>query len=1132
MVQNDYNKKKIIEYENRFLSYIKENEIKVLRDIAFTREDFQDLRQVLRYLIKNNKFYIIKIRAPLTISIFIVWSAIYTYKDGDMWQGVSNELNIRNTSKNTSELGEVFLKTLKRNKLLELEDKGFKKYLSPILMHGYISDFYVEDIFDRMNKIYNSILDRDASRENINKNWDLIFPENTIDSSIKKEKEKLELKSLELENSLKEFNINFKDLELLDIDISSIEDDINNLEKDIQKYNLRNLSIQKDIEQFKDRLLTGQDILEKTIKIEGIDYKQELVDLRNYILKSFKEYNQEIDNIIINLESDYKKNKNLIQRQTNEYKIKNSKLLEYKTRVSIIGSGDLEKGWEELSEYKKLDKELNEIKDRTERLNRHLNYNPEDASFFQIYTASLYHLRASDEEIFRKFIIELIENMDRYFRTEELDEDWILAEQFINWYRNPKSDSRQEQILEQNQKSSKDIKLVGGKRKKYLKRLDKLREPILQLSNEKYRLKLIFPEQVLDLDRSIVVDPTCQVEYLDGSKENLELTSYRMPESVQIMEEKILVQKPVSSISFIWFNIREEFELNMESIMIFDQDGRHIKKTLLDNGLYYILVNDSWETEGRFYIDKIYSSVEGFSLIEVYLNESSIIFKNKDSGEKILVISSIYNSINLENYNLVRGITSNGLGIVNGALPSLVYNELIIDSKNLDLQIKKAGMEVYKKSLYKVDEGDTDSSLRIIDLNSLIGENFRHPIEYSIKITRGLKEIFSVDFLWVGNTDFKFVGNQLIFTNYKKSRVKNPKAIFDYNKVIIPLNDKKDDIVEIYYDGYGSIFYKIENPKLTFSIINGQNKPLNFESFLLKDDLERNKDGFILVKSNSSLVRNINISNKNGSLSSNLRLSRGEKKVSIDSFIDFLCLEDEDELYINWMGSGREGKPIKIFRIFKEWKISEMEVYHEETDDEFILEISYKENFPYRSEKKMSVFCEDKMIFERKIKEEDNFYYLKKEDLKSDKISIEVFRNRESGLFSSGKDIVFSMDYNLVSRMRILEEIKKKGIEVISFTYKEKLYKLNDPLIITNILEGEPLNFIGEKIYTGNLKSSSENKIMFYLDLDKMKLPLLLDLERDGAQYNTESGEVFWELRKGTQILAPVEDFNFKIGGE
>ena len=121
--------------------------------------------------------------------------------------------------------------------------------------------------------------------------------------------------------------------------------------------------------------------------------------------------------------------------------------------------------------------------------------------------------------------------------------------------------------------------------------------------------------------------------------------------------------------------------------------------------------------------------------------------------------------------------------------------------------------------------------------------------------------------------------------------------------------------------------------------------------------------------------------------------------------------------------------------------------------------------------------------------------------------------------------------------MKEIDNIKRNGLILKSFMYfkennsKEK-YELNPPLNIINIIDSENKNFTEESLFEGEINiGESKHEVIFYIDTERKRLPLLLDIDRDGAQYDNVTKEVFWDVRKGKNIIAPIEDFTYEIEG-
>lgn len=84
--------------------------------------------------------------------------------DGSFWPHVASILNIDKLSANFQGwIGDSFINTLKKyNKAINDENERVKN----ILMHGFVSDYYADDMFNFLFKYYEIDLERDLSRNN------------------------------------------------------------------------------------------------------------------------------------------------------------------------------------------------------------------------------------------------------------------------------------------------------------------------------------------------------------------------------------------------------------------------------------------------------------------------------------------------------------------------------------------------------------------------------------------------------------------------------------------------------------------------------------------------------------------------------------------------------------------------------------------------------------------------------------------------------------------------------------------------------------------------------------------------------------------------------------------------------
>ena len=86
------------------------------------------------------------------------------YYDGRFWPHIENILGISTSNINYRySIGGTFIETILAYKKPML-DKS--EYVNNILMHGFVSDYYANEMFDFLFKYYNLDLERDLKRNN------------------------------------------------------------------------------------------------------------------------------------------------------------------------------------------------------------------------------------------------------------------------------------------------------------------------------------------------------------------------------------------------------------------------------------------------------------------------------------------------------------------------------------------------------------------------------------------------------------------------------------------------------------------------------------------------------------------------------------------------------------------------------------------------------------------------------------------------------------------------------------------------------------------------------------------------------------------------------------------------------
>ncbi len=261
VVKIDYAKhERLSEIDKSFAAQISEKEIRLLGDLLITQEQFDELTDLIRHVILTNQ-KAIQVKYALATAIFLVWCSVYYYKDGTFWDPIFSKLKIPYSLKKAEFLGETFLKVSNKFGLQQISaTERTKKYMTPILMHGYISDYYAGKLLDYLNAIYTTYLKYNVTEQAMASLWTDLFNLHTEQISIKSEIEKLEKQENQLKLAIQKYsvpdnlhNINRLMLTEHEENISQLKQNITNilpklseLDEEIERYQM----IEKELKEF------------------------------------------------------------------------------------------------------------------------------------------------------------------------------------------------------------------------------------------------------------------------------------------------------------------------------------------------------------------------------------------------------------------------------------------------------------------------------------------------------------------------------------------------------------------------------------------------------------------------------------------------------------------------------------------------------------------------------------------------------------------------------------------------------------------------------------------------------------------------------------------------------------------
>ncbi len=1119
-------------YEKRYTNELNTNPIEILRDIKITEDELDYIAKLIGILYNRDK-NLLETKFPVTVSLFLVWCAVYEYKDGELWPNIFKKLDLTQ-QQNNSFFGDIFLDTLNNYDLIQIKEGVGKKYLSPILMHGYISNNYAYDLFTYLNKVYSVVLEEDTRDDTIETVWDDIFSEDielkNIQNDIKNlqnEKEKIldELKYYEdISDEIK--NITYEEVGKLEEEIIELEELINSNKKEIDNFNRKlyiNININKHVDYLNNSFSNLSNKLDKDANEEN------LVEINNLI--------NEIKNIIENKNSQLGDRKTQLGKENrgldNKLAVKRQTLISIKSKITALGQGILDDGWDKIENYISLKEELETVELQIKKKQKYKNIKlDENVTIKQILTTSLYSLKLSHPEHFKDFIIKTIQMMGKYFSEEEVDKTHPLYEIFIQWINRQPEKKPTTEI-----DTYRSGETTTAKRKRLV--LQYMKKPYIHLDTSKLSLNIVIPEQVFTFRQNIDISPCYSLTNEDGTKTHINTDYAYRGKNLYIKETEISLElKFYEYLFFQWYNLRESHNISLDEIMIFDEEGNLLNKNSVRNGYYYIVYNECWSLNNATIIKKHKLLLDDYKITEVYLNETKINLYNEDRNETYDIIATNYESFKLDNYNPIEGIYSESLPVITGIMPELLINYIDIDPVSISLKIFVNDSSTYNKDIESLMKengyGEAESIKRINIYKLLRLRNTAYKISILISHTNG-QQILDESFYFLPKTQFQYIDKALSVKISKGMILSNVDYRQKGMEYIISLENKSEETFSIYYNEYGWVNLWVEIPTLTVKIFDSEGKEYSKGSILYGSKKENLKNLFVLWETNSKRVESILLYDNHFYFETILHMKNGSAKTSLEQYFDLLNNIEKAQLHYKAQDKNILVDEEIILEIYDKWKVDNIKVQQKEELDEFIIGVDYDENFAFEETKYLQILNDNNVIVEKIIKDQI-YIYIKKESLISNKIKINILYYDEfESIFGKIKETIIAgtTDVELKSKISEIDKILNEGILITGFKCGRETYTIKNPIGLTGIEMASSKNFEGEEMYVSNILSNSiYQKVYFYIDTEKKILPFLIDSDSDGAQYDPKDGRIFWEFSKDKDIKAPLEDISYVIKGE
>ena len=1149
---------KLNQYEKLYKEKFEDNEIKILRDIKVSREELDEIGKCIKILYVYQEGNALKTHYPLTTSLFLVWSAVYDYKDGDLWSVIFNNLKIKNSSTYQQHLGDIFLYTISKYKLLSIKSNDSKKYFSPILMHGYISNHYAYSFFDYLNKVYSVLLKYDASESNIDRIWNDVFEKEINDISLGREVKQITNNVKQLEGELSYYNIPDDLLKLSRENVQEKENSLNDLNNIISKDKLKIQDLTRQANDYTQVLKYYTEIKCSITYIDNVNSNivssldlEKTLDLVDYT-------NQELTKQINNIVEEIKKTEKEIKSTQNRLTIEEDKVKSYKMEIATIGKGNIEDGWDDIEncieinqQLDLLNKELEEKKGLVE-----LSQGVKNTSLRQVLTSSLNHLYKKAPELFKEFIVDSFQAIDADSKNEEIDNEYPLYDNLISWketyktktirpsytggnYYDGPNNEKTGQVPNDNLTKDKDTDFEENKTRL---QLDSFSQPYIAYNIATDDINIKIPEQSFYYKDSMKKRPTYYYAYKNESDNKIDIQTYVGMSKINIKEITMPIEKYSEiTFKFDYINIREEYVIDLAPIMIFDNQGKLLTSNRLANGFYYVVCSNEWNSDYDGIIVSYPASLEYFKVYEIQLNEDKASFTSKD-GLVVDYIGSNMASVLLDGLNIVEGITLDDINISTGKLPQLLINLFDLDSTKNTISVYLDKVLILKNKLDEIIDADfvTKEELLIkMDLKALFGSKRKpHISKIEIIIENKHKHIVFRESFWnLYSVNFMYKNQELLVKNSYPQRIRYKDKAKNTKNATIPLNNEEGEEFSIYYKKSGWKTFKVEVPKVAYEILDKDENKVEIPDVLLTSQLDILKTLYIRWTSNSTIPKTIYLYDDKKILESRLHFKNQIVLTSLHTYYDILNTSSEsNRLSFQWKGGNRNSDNKCIINIYKEWKVNNIESYVTEDEDEYVVELTYEYSFNISLKKLLRVYNDANMIFEKELEDEQMIMYIKKDELESLNINIQiVYFEETNNLFGSSikESLAGEHSFKLPSKIHDLNIIKEQGLIARSFRYEDKDYQFKRPFIINNIKKAVPINFVKEELYRGEAVIEDKTiNVLFYLNLDEKIIPFLLDTDIDGAQYQPKTGEVFWENRKDKEIMGPIDDISYIVREE
>ena len=147
-------------YRDKIDNSLKNQQIRLLCQIDITNEEYKELLTYTRNRVRCLQVQTIT-PVDIYLSVALVQVAIRKYSEGNYWDYFKNEIGIETLpSSRTNMVGQIFIATLKKYHLFQIEREAGAKYayVENIKAHAFVPNNYLQGYFDFLFAFYDKNL--------------------------------------------------------------------------------------------------------------------------------------------------------------------------------------------------------------------------------------------------------------------------------------------------------------------------------------------------------------------------------------------------------------------------------------------------------------------------------------------------------------------------------------------------------------------------------------------------------------------------------------------------------------------------------------------------------------------------------------------------------------------------------------------------------------------------------------------------------------------------------------------------------------------------------------------------------------------------------------------------------------